>query len=94
MVYPAYTMVRTQIYLEEGQVKRLKSAARIAHRTVSDMVREAIDEKLAQPAHEDAFEEVLERISGIWAHRDDLGTTEEYVRRLRRDRRGSSGKRL
>jgi hypothetical protein len=83
---------RTQVYLDERQVARLKAAARASHRTLSEIVREAIDEKLARPDDHEPFESVLGRASGIWANRDDLGATDEYVRRLRQDRRGSTAR--
>jgi predicted nucleic acid-binding protein len=55
----------------------------------SEIVREAIDEKLDRPDDSELFEAALSRASGIWASRDDIGSTDEYIRRLRRDRRGS-----
>jgi len=91
-VYASYTMERTQIYLEKSQLSRLRSAARSTHRTVSDVVREAIDEKLAQPSPSVPFEEMLKRATGVWAERKDLGSTEDYVRARRLDRRGRAGK--
>jgi len=87
-VYISYIVRRTQIYLEERQLAKLKSAAKAEQRTVSDLIRDAIDEKLARPVDETSFEIALERASGMWAGRDDLGATDDYVRRLRRDRRG------
>ncbi len=89
MVYNLYTMQRTQVYLRRSQVARLRSAARASQRTVSDVIREAIDEKLAKPADIDSLDSALDRVAGIWSDREDLGSTDEYVRRLRRDRRGS-----
>ena len=38
---------------------------------------------------ENDFERALEAAAGIWARRADIGSTEEYVRKLRRDRRGA-----
>jgi hypothetical protein len=70
-------------------VAKLRAAARATHRTVSEIVREAIDEKLTRPDDIEPFELVLAQASGIWADRDDLGSTDEYVRSLRQDRRGS-----
>ena len=37
----------------------------------------------------DDFERALVAAAGIWARRADIGSTEEYVRKLRRDRRGA-----
>ena len=91
-MYDLYTVQRTQIYLDERQVTKLRAAATATHRTVSEIVREAIDEKLARPDDTEPFDAALARASGIWADRDDFGPTDEYVRRLRQDRRGSTGR--
>jgi Arc/MetJ-type ribon-helix-helix transcriptional regulator len=84
-----YTMRRTQIYLDDKQVAQLKAAARMSSRTVSDVIRDAIDEKLARAEEPDDFERALTAAAGIWAARKDLGSVDDYVRRVRRDRRGS-----
>ena len=88
-MYAIYTMRRTQIYLDDEQVARLKAAARTSSKTVSELIRDAIDEKLAHAAEPDDFDQALTAAAGIWARRTDLGSTDDYVRRLRRDRRGS-----
>lgn len=88
MVYNTYIMRRTQIYLDHTQVARLRSAARATHRTVSEVIREAIDEKLERPDPAEEFDGALRRVMGIWADRNDLGSTDDYVRKLREDRRG------
>ena len=80
-------MRRTQIYLDQRQVARLQSAAKASQRTVSEIIREAIDEKLAQ-ADQPAFDVALRNAAGIWSDRDDLGSTDDYVRKVRQDRRG------
>ena len=82
-------MRRTQIYLDDQQVARLKAAARTSSKTVSEIIRDAIDEKLARSADADDFEHALAAAAGIWAARKDLGSVGDYVRRERRDRRGS-----
>jgi predicted transcriptional regulator len=81
-------MQRTQIYLDERQVARLKAVARATRRTVSQVIREAINDKLARPAQADDFDRALAGAAGLWAKRTDLGPTDEYVRRVRTDRRG------
>jgi predicted DNA-binding protein len=88
-VYDIYTMRRTQIYLDDKQVAQLKAAARTSSRTVSEVIREAIDEKLARAEEPDDFERALTAAAGIWAARKDIGLVDDYVRRVRRDRRGS-----
>ena len=82
-------MRRTQIYLDDKQVAQLKAAARTSSRTVSEVIRDAIDEKLARAEEPDDFERALTAAAGIWATRKDLGSVDDYVRRVRRDRRGS-----
>ena len=53
--------------------------------TVSELVREAVQEKyLGQPANR---AELLQSIIGAWKRRDDLGDSTEYVRRLRKGSR-------
>jgi predicted transcriptional regulator len=84
-----YTMRRTQIYLDDQQVAQLKAAARTSSKTVSQVIRDAIDEKLARAEEPDDFERALAAAAGIWAARKDLGSVDDYVRRVRRDRRGS-----
>jgi Arc/MetJ-type ribon-helix-helix transcriptional regulator len=88
-MYDSYTMRRTQVYLDEKQVMKLRSVARAAHRTMSELIREAIDEKLARPAAVESLDRALQEAMGIWAGREDLGTTDDYIRELRRDRRGA-----
>ena len=90
MVCTTYTMHRTQIYLHDGQVAKLKAAARSSSKTVSEIIRDAIDEKLARAAEPDDFERALAGAAGIWARRKDIDSADDYVRRLRRDGRGST----
>jgi hypothetical protein len=77
----------TQIYLEDEQIVELKRRAQLSSRSVSAIVREAIDEKLAQSADtrtaDIRFDDALNAAFGIWRDRDDLGSTDEYVGRLR-----------
>src|SRR5712692_5043562 len=77
-------MHRTQLYLDRTIHARLKALAKRRGRTVSDLVREALalvygsdqtGERLA----------TLRGIAGLWRDRADLGDTDAYVRRLRRD---------
>jgi len=89
MVYTLYTVQRTQIYLDERQLARLKSTARATRRSVSEIIREAIDDQLARHGEKDEFESALAAAIGLWANRTDLESTDDYVRRIRRDRRGA-----
>jgi hypothetical protein len=47
MMYIAYIMRRTQIYLDESQVDRLAERAAAQGTTRSDLIREAVDAYLA-----------------------------------------------
>jgi metal-responsive CopG/Arc/MetJ family transcriptional regulator len=88
-MYNTYTMRRRQIYLDDKQVAQLRAAAKTSARSVSEIIRDAIDEKLARGDEADDFERTLTGVAGIWARRDDIGSTDQYVRNLRRDRRGA-----
>ena len=52
MVYDTYIMKRTQIYLDGEQAKRLSRRAALRGTTASKMIREAIDQYLAEPGDE------------------------------------------
>jgi hypothetical protein len=78
-----------QIYLDDKQVAQLRAAANTTARSVSEIIREAIDEKLARAGETDDFERALAGAAGIWARRADMGSTDAYVRKLRQDRRGA-----
>lgn len=88
-MYNTYIVKRTQIYLDEGHARELARRAKVRGTTASKMIREAIDEYLAEP--EDAairqsrFRRALEASFGIAPYLPDGAT---YVDELRsRDRR-------
>ena len=81
-----HRMVRTQLYLDTDTHRRLRELADRQGRTVSDLVREAVARAYG-PSETDARISTLEGISGLWQDRADLGATDAYVRRLRRDTR-------
>ncbi|HWG37450.1 MAG TPA: ribbon-helix-helix protein, CopG family [Terriglobales bacterium] len=78
-------MRRTQLYLEEPMWKALSIRAKQQQTTVSELVREAVQEKYAATGV--AREAAMNALIGIWADRTDLPSTEEYVRTLRRSPR-------
>ena len=82
-----HRMVRTQLYLEEEMHRRLRELASRRGQTVSDLVRDAVARAYG-PVHDERLA-TLQGITSLWHDRDDLGTTDEYVRRLRRDTRRS-----
>jgi predicted DNA-binding protein len=72
-------MVRTQIYLTEEQQRHLERLADITGRRKSDLIREALDDYLAEHQPKD-WKEALEAVRGMWADRDDL---DDFVSSLR-----------
>ncbi|HYT81912.1 MAG TPA: CopG family transcriptional regulator [Gemmatimonadales bacterium] len=79
-------MHRTQLYLDSATHARLKAAAKRRGRTLSELVREAL-ELVYGSTHTQERLATLRGIAGLWRDRDDLGDTAAYVRRLRRDTR-------
>lgn len=87
-MYTAYiVMRRTQIYLDDRQRRQLDKVAKRTRRTVSELIREAIDARYATVPESDFLDSLREGAFGIWKERDDLGPTDAYVRRLRRGKR-------
>jgi predicted transcriptional regulator len=85
-------MVRTQLYLDEKIHARLRELARKQGRSMSDLVREALARAYGS-ARRDRRLATLRGIEGLWRNRADLGGTDAYVRRLRRDTRRSRRRR-
>lgn len=79
-------MVRTQLYLDDRMHRRLRELADRQGRTVSDLVRDALTRAYGTNQPDERLR-TLEGISGLWQDREDLGATDAYVRRLRRDTR-------
>ncbi len=79
-------MVRTQLFLDEELHTRIKTLARKQGRTVSALVRETLQRAFGGGA-QDERARTLEAIFGLWRDRKDIGSTDAYVRRLRRGTR-------
>lgn len=79
-------MVRTQLFLDEAMHARLRTLARKQGRTVSELVREALARAFG-PRTMDERLRSLKAIEGLWRDRNDIGSTREYVRNLRRGTR-------
>jgi plasmid stability protein len=77
-------MVRTQLYLDEDVHRRLRALADKQGRSISALVREAVARAYGAGQMDERIT-TLEGITSLWHDRDDLGTTDAYVRRLRRD---------
>jgi len=73
---------RTQIYLRSEQWQKLQIESEREHKSVAELIRQAID-KIYLAKRKPNFEEALDAVTGIWADRTDIGSTEEYVRSLR-----------
>ncbi len=87
-MYNAYiVMKRTQIYLDDRQRRKLDRVAKRTRRTVSELIREAIDARYAASPKEDFLDALLAGAFGVWKDRHDLGSTDTYVRRVRRGNR-------
>ncbi|MEO6795948.1 MAG: ribbon-helix-helix protein, CopG family [Candidatus Dormibacter sp.] len=80
-------MRRTQIYLDDGQRRKLDRVAKRTNRTVSDLIREAIDARYTATPNADFVEGLRSGAFAVWKNRSDLGPTDRYVRRTRRGRR-------
>jgi hypothetical protein len=79
-------MKRSQIYLPAEQWRRLDALGHQTRRSVSHLIRQAID-SVYQGKPVDDFDRILEGISGLWRDRKDLPATQTYVRTLRRGNR-------
>jgi hypothetical protein len=79
-------MVRTQLFLDEALHARIRTLARMQGRTVSALVRETLERAFGS-TRSDERARTLQGIVGLWRDRKDIGSTREYVRRLRRGTR-------
>lgn len=79
-------MVRIQVLLDESLHTRLKDLARKQGRTMSALAREALTRAFGRSGPEEQIR-TLRAITGLWRDRTDLGSTDEYLRRLRRGTR-------
>jgi hypothetical protein len=75
----AYIMKRTQIYLSDGEAGELRRRAAESGRTVSDLIREAIDHVYLRGQHRVAT--TLQDTRGAWGRGRPTGSA--YVERLR-----------
>jgi hypothetical protein len=79
-------MRRTQILLPDDQWKELYTISRRQSTSVAELVRRAIAQ--AYPVRRRArFNHTLDAVTGMWQDRQDLGSTESYIRALRKAKR-------
>ena len=64
-------MVRTQIYLTDGQRDQLAAIAKAEGKKQSELIREAVDRLIDQMGRS-RQEAVLREAAGIWKDRTDL----------------------
>jgi len=74
-------MVRTQIYLDEGQKSALNRLSAKRGATISDLIRQAVDQFVGRVTSD--FDSALNQSFGIWRHRHRLGESSRYVREIR-----------
>jgi len=76
-------MRRTQIYIDESTYKTLKKESEISGKTISEIIRESLREKINKK-----IDNILRRtkdVYGIWKDREL--EVKRFVRDLRRDRK-------
>lgn len=84
-MYNLYIMMRrTQIYLDDSQRRKLDRVAKRTHRTVSELIREAVDARYGTAPQEEFLQALSTGAFGVWKGRTDLGATDRYVRTVRR----------
>lgn len=86
-VYNLYIMRRTQIYLTEEQRRLLEGRSRATGRTISRLIRDAIDGAYARSGQMSRAERVriARRTAGAWTEFAETGA--EYIERIRGARR-------
>jgi Ribbon-helix-helix protein, copG family len=86
-MYDSYIMRRTQIYLTEAQGRLLEGRSRATGRSVSQLIREAVDGTYVRGRETSRAERVrlARKAAGAWAKFAETG--EAYVERIRGTRR-------
>jgi hypothetical protein len=87
VMYNPYIMRRTQIYLTEEQGRLLEGRSQATGRTVSQLIREAVDAAYSRGRQQRRSEQVrlARRTAGAWTEFRETGA--QYVERIRGARR-------
>ncbi|MEE9568070.1 MAG: CopG family transcriptional regulator [Candidatus Binatia bacterium] len=79
-------MKRTQLYLDEEMARTLAVLSRQKGTTVSELVRESVQERYMNRKDIDKVS-LARQLSGIWRNRKDLRAIDQTIRRLRKGTR-------
>ncbi len=79
-------MKRTQLYLGEEMARTLAVLSRQKGTTVSELVRESVQERYMNKKDIDKVS-LARQLSGIWRNRKDLRAIDQTIRRLRKGTR-------
>jgi hypothetical protein len=79
-------MKRTQLYLDEEMARTLAALSRQRGTTVSELVRESVQEKYMSRKDIDKVH-LARQLGGIWRNRKDFKAIDRFIRRLRKGRR-------
>jgi Arc/MetJ family transcription regulator len=79
------TMRRTHLYIDDALWQVLRIRAQEARTTVSNLVRQAVQEKYSTGL--EGRQQAMRAFAGIWKDRTDLPDAEAYVRSLRKGSR-------
>ncbi|MEK6646334.1 MAG: ribbon-helix-helix domain-containing protein [Candidatus Firestonebacteria bacterium] len=74
------------IYIQEEQKNMLSDFSKVTKKSVSELVREAIDSFLERYKKKPvSLSDALRISSGAWKGREDIKDTEMYVRKIRKE---------
>ncbi len=75
------------MYLKESERRMLHLISQRESISLSELIRRAIEKTYFKKTRDKNLPRAIREIAGIWQGRTDLGSTEAYVRSLRRGRR-------
>ena len=79
-------MKRTQIYLSDEQHDNLIIESKKTNKTMSELIREAINYKFGITKKID-FKKAVDTIAGLWENREDIKSGKDYINNIRKDKR-------